>query len=92
MSFQENTKKEKHKLPLQGQPTFHAFHPKAVNEIPFLKRGCTWQVFWLGALAPSHSIFMEQWLLQLSLNSFFRWRLEALTATGIAPEFNRIPF
>jgi len=68
MSFQENTKKEKHKLPLQGQPTFHAFHPKAVNEIPFLKRGCTWQVFWLGALAPSHSILMEQWLIQLSLN------------------------
>lgn len=39
MSFQENTKKEKYKLPLLGHFTFHAFHPKAVNEIPFFKRG-----------------------------------------------------
>lgn len=92
MSFQENTKKEKYKLPLQGHFTFHAFHPKAVNGIPFFGRGSVWQVFWLGALAPSHSIFAEQWLLQLLLTSFFRKRPEALTATGIAPELNRIPF
>ncbi|GEM_PF-3586699 len=31
MSFQENKKTEKYKLPLQQQFKFHAFHPKAVN-------------------------------------------------------------
>ncbi len=32
MSFQENKKTEKYKLPLQQHFTFHAFHPKAVND------------------------------------------------------------
>lgn len=32
MSFQENKKTEKYKLLLQTAFTFHAFHPKAVNE------------------------------------------------------------
>ena len=32
MSFQETKKTEKYKLPLQTAFTFHAFHPKAVND------------------------------------------------------------
>lgn len=35
MSFQENKKTEKNKLPLQQHFIFHAFHPKAVNLVVF---------------------------------------------------------
>jgi hypothetical protein len=54
-----------------------------------------WQVFWLKALLPSHSVFnrtvvVDYLLLKSPEASGDLGRL--FTATGIAPDFNRIPF
>jgi len=66
--------------------TLHAFHPKALNDCLL-----NWQVFWL-------SRFSDTFPFQFSRNSGFadsentmQFICIGITATGIAPELNRIP-
>jgi hypothetical protein len=76
MSFQEK-KTEKHKGPAVPF-TFHAFRPKAVNEVH-------WQVFWLNpCLTPSRYL---QWHFVKHCTS-----VQSFTATGIAHDLHMIPF
>jgi hypothetical protein len=53
-----------------------------------------WQVFWLKALLPSHSVFNRTVVVDYLLLKSLLWRDlgRLFTATGIAPDFNRIPF
>lgn len=70
MSFQENKKTEKNKLPLQQYFTFHAFHPKAVNLCLYLAGLLTLRLLNFLPIP----ILLEQWM-QL-LKSGRKWAAE----------------
>ena len=84
MSFQEIKKRGYiNYFPCRKLSTFHAFRPKAVNEYVELA----------GLLACCTSGFLpilQQWFFSESL--CFNKTQNQLTATGIAPDLNRIPF
>ncbi len=66
---------------------FPAFHPKALNDCCLI-----WQVFWLKAQCKTAFPFLKvaSKFELLPKHPFRGWGL--FTATGIAPDFNGIPF
>ena len=81
MSFQENKKTEKNKLPLQPHFTFHAFHPKAVKDCLYLAGLLAFRFL---NFLPIPIIGTVDVVAQKFANDG-----NGYTATGIAPELNR---